>query len=159
MRDERARFRCRCGTRRAHHSWDRTIGTQNMRGGNHALETCLDARRGRFFLHKRLHHLSERVRRTLLEPTLGWPAVPVCPPWQLTRPDADAAQAEPSPGTDLKSDPVRHGLAAQAPATGTAQGGREDQDVLRAASIDAIGLATGRWMYASTGRCERRARP
>jgi hypothetical protein len=130
-----------------------------MRGGNHALETCLDARRGRFFLHKRLHHLSERVRRTLLEPTLGWPAVPVCPPWQLTRPDADAAQAEPSPGTDLKSDPVRHGLAAQAPATGTAQGGREDQDVLRAASIDAIGLATGRWMYASTGRCERRARP
>jgi hypothetical protein len=88
-----------------------------------------------------------------------WAAVPVCPPWQLTRPDADAAQAEPSPGTDLKSDPVRHGLAAQAPATGTAQGGREDQDVLRAASIDAIGLATGRWMYASTGRCERRARP
>ena len=130
-----------------------------MRGGNHALETCLGARRGLFFLDKRAPHLSERVRRTLLEPTLGWPAVPVCPPWQLTRPDADAAHAEPSPGTDLKSDPVRHGLAAQAPATGTAQGGREDQDVLRAASIDAIGLATGRWMYASTGRCERRARP
>ena len=108
---------------------------------------------------KRARHLSERVRRTLLEPTLGWHAVPVSPPWQLTRPDADAACAEPSPGTDLKSDPVRHGLAAQAPATGTAQGGRQDHDMLRAASIGAIGLATGRWMYASTGRCERRARP
>ena len=48
--------------------------------------------------------------------TLRWHAVAVSPRWQPTRPDADAAQAEPSPGADLKSDPVWHGLAAQAPA-------------------------------------------
>ena len=130
-----------------------------MRGGNHALEMSLGARRGYFFLNQRAQHLSERVRRTLLDPTLGWHTVPVCPPWQLARPVADAARAEPSRGTDLKSDPVRHGLAAQAPATGTAQGGREDHDMLRTTSIDAIGLATGRWMYASTRRCERGAQP
>ena len=106
------------------------------------METCLGARSCLFFLNKRSPHLSVAVslRR------------------QLIRPDAEEAYAEPSPGADLESDPVRHGLAAQAPATGTAQG-REDHDMLGAASIDAIGLATGRWMYASTGRCERRARP
>ena len=94
-------------------------------------------------LDNRAHHLSERVRRTLLEPTLRWHAVAVSPRWRLTRPDADAAHAEPSPGADLKSDPVRNWLAAQAPATGAARR-RQDHDMLRGASIDAIGLVTGR---------------
>ena len=119
------------------------FGTKDTRGGNHALETCLGARSGLFILNKRAHHLSERVRRTLLEPTLRWHAVAVSPRWRLTRPDADAAHAEPSPGADLKSDPVRNWLAAQAPATGAARR-RQDHDMLRGASIDAIGLVTGR---------------
>ncbi len=131
------------GASHSHRRWDTEVGTKYTQGGDHALETCFGARSGLFFLNKRAPHLSERVRRTLLEPTLRWHAGAVSPRWQLARPDADGAYAKPSPSAHLKSDPVWHGLAAQAPATGTAQGGREDEDVLRAASIDAIGLVTG----------------
>ena len=89
-----------------------------MRGSTSALKTCLRARSDLFFPDKRAHHLRERVRRTLLEPTLRWHAMAVSPWWQPTRPDADAAYAEPGPGADLESDRVWHGLAAKAPAHG-----------------------------------------
>jgi hypothetical protein len=50
---------------------------------------------------------------------------------------------------------MMHGLAEQAPAHGHCKGWTEDDHgVLRAASIDAIDLAIGSSMFASTRRCD-----
>jgi hypothetical protein len=76
--------------------------------------------------------------------SLRWRAVAVSPSWQPTHPNADAAQAEPSPGADLKSDPAM----AWTGDTGACHRhcARREGRPRCAATIDAIGLVTGRWM-------------